>query len=224
MLAVMRFSLYSVFLQSSLLMIGTYTSCSICDEEPPCFFAPHPVMMPSKPAKLLPGNDVIEKKKNQKRFPLSSRFRSGRLCRIVRRRRTFDRHAHRIDAGVLAELHAFRVHSQQRDVVVVRGRVVPFVLNHSRHLEVDVFRFRRVAAVVFQEPDADVLPLEPVRESRSCISATVIRARNCRRDTRYAETTTNSVVRTVFFLERKTVYERKSLLAYTTRVIAELIV
>lgn len=47
MLAVMRFSSYSVFLQSSLLMIGTYTSCSTCDDEPPCFFAPQPVMTPS---------------------------------------------------------------------------------------------------------------------------------------------------------------------------------
>lgn len=58
MLFVIRFSSYSVFRQSSLLMIGTYTSCNTCDEEPPCFFAPQPVMTPSYPEKLFPAQET----------------------------------------------------------------------------------------------------------------------------------------------------------------------
>lgn len=72
-----------------------------------------------------------------------------------------------MDAGVRAEFHAFGVHAQQRDIVVVRRRAVPLMLDHPQHLQIDVFGLVVGAPVVFQQSDADVFPFEPVRNTTS---------------------------------------------------------
>lgn len=67
-----------------------------------------------------------------------------------------------MDTGIRTKLYAFRVHSQQRDVVVVRSRTVSLVFDHSKHFQVDVFRVIGIAAVMFQESYTDVFPFESV--------------------------------------------------------------
>lgn len=73
-----------------------------------------------------------------------------------------------MDTRVGSEFHAFRVQPQERDVVVVGIRAVPLVFDHSQHFEVHVFRLLRVAAIVFQEPNADVLAFESVSTKNVC--------------------------------------------------------
>lgn len=67
--------------------------------------------------------------------------------------------------GIGTEFHALGVQSQQRDVVVVRGRAVSLVLDHPGHFEIDVFGFVVATTVVFQKSYADIFSFESVRNN-----------------------------------------------------------
>lgn len=75
---------------------------------------------------------------------------------------TFGRQTDRMNTGVGSEFHSIGFHTQQCDVVVVRRRAIPLVLDHLQHFEVDVFRFFCIATIVFQKSHADVFRFESI--------------------------------------------------------------
>lgn len=101
---------------------------------------------------------------------------------VVDRELTFHRQANRMDASVGTEFHAFGVHAQQRDIVVVRRRAVSLVLDHSQHFQIDVFGLVAGAAVVFQQSDPDVFPVKPVRKYNVVVRSAIMTSTNSRRN------------------------------------------
>jgi len=69
-----------------------------------------------------------------------------------------------MDTGVGSEFNPIGVHTQQCDVVIVRRRAIPLVLDHPQHFVVDVFRFFCIAAIVFQKSHADVFRIKSMFE------------------------------------------------------------
>lgn len=77
---------------------------------------------------------------------------------------TFGWQTDRMNTGVGSEFHPIGIHTQQCDVVVVRRRAIPLVLDHPQYFEVDVFRFFVITAIVFQKSHAYVFRVESMFE------------------------------------------------------------